>query len=86
MGHTALTGQTASIIFPPPDGGPSGRGSQKKDGRVVSSTKQTTRRRRLRAAQRGRWNKRDGTVLSPTFPVHPEGYDPKAPDAKKAQS
>jgi hypothetical protein len=48
---------------------------------VVSSTKQTTRRRNLRASQRGRWNKKKGET--PAFPVHPEGYDAKAPDAKK---
>ena len=49
---------------------------------MVSSTKQTTRRRQLRSNQRGRWNKKDGST--PVFPVHPPGYDPKAPDAKKA--
>jgi hypothetical protein len=49
---------------------------------VVSLTKQTTRRRGLRASQRGRWNKK--TAKTPVFPVHPDGYDPKAADAKKA--
>jgi hypothetical protein len=49
---------------------------------VVSSTKQTTRRRGLRASQRGRWNKKH--AVTPPFAIHPEGYDPKAPDAKKA--
>jgi hypothetical protein len=51
---------------------------------VVSSTKQTNRRRRLRASQRGRWNKKH--AATPPFAIHPEGYDPKAPDAKKAAS
>jgi hypothetical protein len=45
-------------------------------------TKQTTRRRGLRASQRGRWNKKHGKT--PVFPVHPDGYDAKAADAKKA--
>jgi len=49
---------------------------------MVSSTKVSTRRRRVRARQRGRWNKRK--IETPTFPVHPEGYDPKAADAKKS--
>jgi hypothetical protein len=53
-----------------------------KDTRVVSSTKQTRRRRRTRARQRGRWNKKLGPS-TPVFPVHPEGYDSSAPDAKK---
>jgi hypothetical protein len=54
-----------------------------KDIRVVSSTKQTTRRRQLRASARGRWNKKHGT--SPVFPIHPEGYDATAADAKPAK-
>ena len=28
------------------------------------------------------WNKVQG--VPPAFPIHPAGYDPKAPDAKKA--
>jgi len=51
---------------------------------VVSSTKQTRRRRRLRASQRGRWNK--SRMQTPPFPIEPEGYDQNAPDAKKAAS
>jgi len=50
---------------------------------VVSSTKQTTRRRQLRSSQRGRWNKKLG-ASTPVFPVHPDGYDATAPDAKPA--
>jgi len=57
---------------------------EQKENRVVSSTKQTTRRRGLRASQRGRWNKKHGAT--PPFAIHPEGYDAKAPDAKKAAS
>jgi len=53
---------------------------------MVSSTRQTTRRRALRASSAGRAQKkarvRAGT---PTFPVHPAGYDANAPDAKKAK-
>ncbi|HVU02009.1 MAG TPA: hypothetical protein VHE30_09665 [Polyangiaceae bacterium] len=44
----------------------------------------TTRRRQTRARQRGRWNK--SKKVTPAFPVHPAGYDAKAPDAKKATS
>ena len=51
---------------------------------MVSSTKQTNRRRRLRASQRGRWNK--SHAKTPAFAIHPEGYDKNAPDAKKAAS
>jgi hypothetical protein len=56
--------------------------ARKKELRVVSSTKVTTRRRRTRAVQRARWNKKKGAT--PPFAIHPEGYDAKAPDAKKA--
>ncbi|MBX3126759.1 MAG: hypothetical protein KF718_08570 [Polyangiaceae bacterium] len=52
---------------------------------MVSSTRQTERRRSIKASKNGRAQKRarmkQGT---PAFPVHPAGYDPKAPDAKKA--
>ena len=51
---------------------------------MVSSTKQTNRRRRLRASQRGRWNKHKGET--PTFPIQPDGYDPKAADAKPSEA
>lgn len=53
---------------------------------MVSSTKQTERRRSIRAGNQGRTKTkarlRAGT---PRFPIHPDGYDPKAPDAKKAK-
>jgi hypothetical protein len=50
---------------------------------VVSSTAQTERRRRLKEKRGGRTNKKTRHI-SPPFPIHPEGYDPKAPDAKKS--
>jgi len=53
---------------------------------MVSSTRQTERRRAIRARNAGRSDKRarmrSGT---PRFPIHPEGYDPSAPDARKAK-
>jgi hypothetical protein len=49
---------------------------------MVSSTQQFERIRKRKATQNGKWNKRarrrEGT---PAFPIHPEGYDPKAADA-----
>lgn len=47
---------------------------------MVSSSAQTERRRRLREAKMGRKSKKQGST--PRFPIHPEGYDPSAPDAK----
>ena len=50
---------------------------------MVSSTQQFERIRKRKATQNGKWNKRarrrEGT---PSFPVHPQGYDPKAADAR----
>ena len=47
---------------------------------MVSSTQQFERIRKRKATQNGKWNKRarrrEGT---PAFPIHPAGYDPKAP-------
>ncbi len=52
---------------------------------MVSSTKQTDRRRHLRATAAGRARKSAiADTSTPKFSVHPEGYDPKAPDAKRA--
>jgi hypothetical protein len=52
---------------------------------MVSSTQQFERIRKRKATQNGKWNKRarrrQGT---PAFPIHPAGYDPKAPDALPA--
>lgn len=53
---------------------------------MVSLTQQTDRRRRIRLAKAGRTEKKlrakSGT---PAFPIHPEGYDPNAPDAKPVE-
>lgn len=53
---------------------------------MVSSTKQTENRRAARHSRAGREKARrrlkHGT---PKFPIHPEGYDPKAPDAKSSE-
>lgn len=51
---------------------------------MVSSTRQTERRRYIRARSLGRHNAKNAGT--PKFPVHPEGYDPKAADAKKPKS
>jgi hypothetical protein len=52
---------------------------------MVSATQQTSRIRARKAKKNGagsrRENKKSGT---PAFPVHLEGYDPKAADAKPA--
>jgi len=52
---------------------------------MVSATQQTSRIRARKAKRNGagsrRENKKNGT---PAFPVHLEGYDPQAPDAKPA--
>ncbi len=40
----------------------------------------------MRQRRAGRLAKRARTRLgTPPFPVHPEGYDPKKPDAKKPE-
>jgi hypothetical protein len=67
--------------IPAPSNGAACARYEQKETRVVSSTKQTNRRRRLRASQRGRWNKK--TEQTPVFPVQPPGYDANAADAKK---
>ena len=52
---------------------------------MVSSSQQFERIRKRKATQNGKWNKRarrrNGT---PAFAIHPEGYDPKAADARPA--
>ena len=51
---------------------------------MVSSTRQTERRRIIKERKSGRGSKRArANAGTPAFPIHPEGYDPKAPDAKK---
>lgn len=52
---------------------------------MVSNTRQTQTRREIRAKAAGRAAKRDRSKAgTPAFPIHPEGYDPKAPDARKS--
>ena len=53
---------------------------------MVSSTQQTSRirnRKARRPTDSVRFNRTHGT---PTFPIQPEGYDPKAPDAKPTKA
>lgn len=50
---------------------------------MVSATQQSSRIRRRKATTNGKANKRARRAHStPVFPVHPVGYDAKAPDAK----
>jgi hypothetical protein len=52
---------------------------------MVSSTQQHERIRKRKMTTSGTRNKRDRRRIgTPAFPVHLEGYDPKAPDAKKS--
>ena len=52
---------------------------------MVSSTKQSERRRDINSSRAGRSKKRARAKAgTPKFPIHPAGYDPKAPDAKKS--
>ncbi|MBI4700927.1 MAG: hypothetical protein HY744_07150 [Deltaproteobacteria bacterium] len=51
---------------------------------MVSSTKQTWRLRERRRSNAGKRRKRQMRVHgTPAFPIHPPGYDPSAPDAKR---
>jgi len=50
---------------------------------MVSSTQQTSRIRRRKVARAGSRRKRDERAHgTPAFPIQPEGYDAKAPDAR----
>jgi hypothetical protein len=50
---------------------------------MVSSTQQFERIRKRKQTTSGKRNKRDRRRLgTPAFPIHIEGYDAKAPDAK----
>lgn len=50
---------------------------------MVSNTQQTNRIRRNRTKKMGKGRKRQMAKRgTPVFPIHPEGYDSKAPDAK----
>ena len=52
---------------------------------MVSPTQQTSRIRRRKATTQGKVGKRQRRLANtPIFPVHPEGYDPKAADARPA--
>lgn len=52
---------------------------------MVSNTRQTQTRREMRAKAAGKAAKRARAKAgTPVFPIHPEGYDPKAPDARKS--
>jgi hypothetical protein len=51
---------------------------------MVSSSQQFERIRKRKMTTRGKTNKRERRRLgTPVFPIHLEGYDPKAPDAPK---
>lgn len=52
---------------------------------MVSSTQQFERIRRRKKTTNGKRNKRELRASgTPVFPVHPQGYNPSAPDAKPA--
>ena len=52
---------------------------------MVSSTQQFSRIRRRKKTTNGKRNKRELRANgTPAFPVHQEGYNPKAADAKPA--
>lgn len=54
---------------------------------MVSATQQSERRRTIRARKAGKKTaKLRAKQGTPAFAVHPEGYDPKKPDAKPAKS
>ncbi|MBI5536917.1 MAG: hypothetical protein HY898_29625 [Deltaproteobacteria bacterium] len=52
---------------------------------MVSPTTQTETIRRRKRTTSGKQNKKlSAKIGTPKFPVHPEGYDPNAADAKPA--
>jgi hypothetical protein len=52
---------------------------------MVSSSQQFERIRKRKQTTNGKRNKRDRRRLgTPAFPVHVDGYDASAPDAKKS--
>jgi hypothetical protein len=52
-------------------------------GPMSSLTQKTEKIRARKVTRQGKRRKRLESVRStPVFPVHPEGYDPKAPDAR----
>ncbi len=62
------------------------RGLSEENAIMVSSTQQFERIRKRKQTTSGKRNKRERRRLgTPAFPVHPEGYDAKAADAKKTK-
>jgi hypothetical protein len=58
-------------------------GELEQERRMVSSTQQFERIRKRKMTTNGKRNKRTRRRLgTPVFPVHLEGYDASAPDAK----
>ena len=54
---------------------------------MVSSTRQSERRRNARSGNAGRARKSaESRASTPKFPIHPQGYDPTAPDAKRPRT
>ena len=54
---------------------------------MVSSSQQFERIRKRKMTTNGKRNKRERRRLgTPAFPIHVEGYDVKAADAKKADA
>jgi hypothetical protein len=53
---------------------------------MVSSTQQYSRIRKRKATTNGKRNKRERRAMgTPAFAIHPEGYSPKAADAKPSK-
>src|SRR5262249_46478369 len=73
-----LTHPGSSFILRPPRAA-NRRRSPEKRRPMVSSSQQFERIRKRKATTNGKWNKRARRRLgTPAFPIHPEGYDPKA--------
>jgi hypothetical protein len=54
---------------------------------MVSSTQQFERIRKRKATTNGKRNKRERRKMgTPAFAIHPQGYDPKAADARPAKA
>jgi hypothetical protein len=72
-----LTGRALFVIL---------RGPITEDSEMVSSTQQFERIRKRKQTTAGKRNKRERRRLgTPAFPVHPEGYNASAADAKPAK-
>jgi len=78
VGTGALTNDVSATIFAAPL--LRGKGDE-----MVSSTQQFERIRKRKMTTNGKRNKRMRRRLgTPSFPIHPEGYNSTAPDAKKS--